>query len=164
MLKKKEFNAIFRENYSQLLFFARQYVSDEETCRDIVQAAFERLWQHFSSVEPEKVKSFLYVTARNSCIDHARHELRHRKYARYVATMSSYATDPSTLMEREELVARVSRQIDSLEPHTREIFVACYVDRKKYREVAEEMGISTSTVKKHIIRALKELRKKSCHP
>lgn len=164
MMEKKEFDAIFRENYSQLLFFARQYVSDEETCRDIVSAAFERLWQHFSSIEPDKAKSFLYVTARNSCIDYARHESRHREYARYVTAMSSYATAPSTLMEREELVARVSRQIDCLKPPTREIFMACYVDRKKYREVADEMGISTSTVKKHIIRALKALRKKSNTP
>lgn len=164
MLTKNAFDAIFRENYSQLLFFTRQYVSDYEACRDIVSSAFERLWQHFSCIEPEKAKNFLYVTARNSCIDYARHESRHRKYAQYVAVMSSYATDTSTLMEREERMVRICRQIESLEPRTRDIFVACYVDRKKYSEVAKEMGISTSTVKKHIIRALKELRKKNGNP
>lgn len=161
MLEKKEFDAIFRENYSQLLFFARQYVSDEEACRDIVSSAFERLWQHFSNIDLHKAKSFLYITTRNFCIDHTRHESRHREYARYVATMSSYATDPSTLMEREELVAKVGRHIDCLKPPTREIFMACYVDRKKYREVAEDMGISISTVKKHIIKALKAIRRES---
>jgi len=36
--------------------------------------------------------------------------------------------------------------------------VACYVERKKYKEVGQDRGISVSTVKKHIVRALRIMR------
>ena len=55
------------------------------------------------------------------------------------------------LNEREHIVAQV---LDSLPDYTRQIFTACYVDRKQYAEVATELGISTSTVKKYVSRAL----------
>lgn len=158
MLEKSEFDSIFREYYSPLYFFARQYVDDEEACRDIVSGAFERLWRNFSKVERENAKSFLYIAVRNLCVDHARQASRHRAYARYVAAMSHYATDASSLLEREELQERVNRKIGELKPPTRDIFMACYVERKKYKEVAEQMGISTATVKKHIVKALKMMR------
>ena len=41
---------------------------------------------------------------------------------------------------------------------SKEILEACYIQGKKYKEVAEEMKISISTVKKHMVRALKILR------
>ncbi len=160
MLEKSEFDFVFREYYSPLYFFACQYVDDEEACRDIVSGAFERLWRNFSKVERESAKSFLYIAVRNLCVDYARQASRHREYARYVAAMSRYATDASSLMEREELQQRVNRSIDGLKPPTRDIFVACYVERKKYKEVAEQMGISTATVKKHIVKALKAVRQR----
>ena len=45
-----------------------------------------------------------------------------------------------------------------LTPYNYHILEACYIHNKKYKEVAEEKSISTSTVKKHIIKALKVLR------
>lgn len=49
--------------------------------------------------------------------------------------------------------------IGTLTPQTRHILEACYFQDKRYADVAEELDISTSTVKKHIVQALKVLRK-----
>jgi RNA polymerase sigma-70 factor (ECF subfamily) len=46
----------------------------------------------------------------------------------------------------------------TLTPQTQLILQECYVNRKKYKEVAEELEISTNTVKKHIVKALKTIR------
>lgn len=43
--------------------------------------------------------------------------------------------------------------MDGLPQTTREILTACYLEEKKYKEVAEERNISKETVKKHIVRA-----------
>ncbi|MDY4645071.1 RNA polymerase sigma factor, partial [Prevotella sp.] len=45
-------------------------------------------------------------------------------------------------------------------PRTRQILKLCYVERKKYREVAVELQISESAVKKHIMQALSYMRQK----
>jgi hypothetical protein len=36
--------------------------------------------------------------------------------------------------------------------------IICYIDGKKYVEVAEEMQISIASVKKHMVKALKKVR------
>ena len=58
----------------------------------------------------------------------------------------------------ERLVAKVWRAVDELPEQTRAVFVACVVDGKKYREAAEEFGISIYTVNTYIKRAYKTLR------
>ena len=52
----------------------------------------------------------------------------------------------------------VYKILDKLPPLTRQVLEGCFLEKKKYKEVAEEKSISTSTVKKHIIKALKVLR------
>ena len=39
-----------------------------------------------------------------------------------------------------------------------ECYVAYIINGKKYKDVADEMGISISTVKKHMVKALKIIR------
>lgn len=45
-----------------------------------------------------------------------------------------------------------------LTPPTDQILDMCYLQHMKYAEVAEALHTSTSTVKKHITKALKTLR------
>jgi len=55
----------------------------------------------------------------------------------------------------EQIIGEIMKKI---EYPTVDILRACYIDGKKYREVADEMGISISTVKKHMVKALKIIR------
>ena len=52
----------------------------------------------------------------------------------------------------------VEKMMSHLRPPTDKILELCYLQQKKYAEVAEMLGISTSSVKKHIIKALRTLR------
>ena len=52
----------------------------------------------------------------------------------------------------------VEEMFSHLSPPTDEILRMCYLKRMKYAEVAEQLGISPSTVKKHIMKALRILR------
>ena len=48
----------------------------------------------------------------------------------------------------------------TMHPTTRYVLEACYLDRKKYKEVAGELGISMSMVKKHLSKALRLIRER----
>lgn len=50
--------------------------------------------------------------------------------------------------------------MECLTPRTREILEAHYLQGKTYSEVAIELGISDSAVKKHVMHALKFFREK----
>ena len=163
MNRTEYFDRLYRQNYEQLYFFARQYVEDEEACHDIVTSVFEGVWKAIDRVagfEQEAAKYYLFTTTRNKCMNHLRHQKVHQRYVELCMQLSSYCESPEEMMEVEELQNEMERRINELGPPTHEIFIACYVDRKRYKEVANEMGISVSTVRKHIVKALKFFSKK----
>lgn len=160
MIEQADFDDIFRQHYSWLYFYVRQFVADAEACRDVVSSVFESLWIHRGSVEPGAVRSWLFVNAKNKSLDYLRHERHQRAYADFCRhALMDYGEDgdPLELQDRWRYIGQV---IEGLQPPTRDIFMACYVEGKKYSEVAEEMGISVATVKKHIVRALRLLRER----
>lgn len=52
---------------------------------------------------------------------------------------------------------RLRGGVERLSPRTRQIFLMHRLDGRKYREIAEELGISQSAVEKHIARAMLHL-------
>jgi len=161
MEAEKDFNALFRNNYEQLYFFARKFLDDPSDCEDIVNDAFEEIWKNFSAIKMESARSYLYTVVRTRCIDRLRHMETRRNYARLYATITErYASDEG-IREMEEREKQMGEAINSLKPpSTREIFIACYVDKKRYKQVADELTISVNTVKKHIVSALKQLKER----
>lgn len=154
MKDKGDFDQLFRLLYGELRAFARRFLHREADCEDMVSAAFEDVWRNYEAIERDAARAFLYKSVRNKCIDHLRRDATHRRHAELYARLTEgydHAEQLAELHEREQIVRRV---LDTLPDYTRKIFTACYVDRKQYREVAEEMGISPNTVKKYISRAL----------
>lgn len=155
----KEFDTIFRTYYEALFFFARQYL-DEEESDDVVCASLEDLWEHFADIHREAAKSYLYRVVRNKCIDTLRHKKHVQTYIGFVKAMTAEYDDIESHLETEERDRRVAEALAMLQPPTIDIFTACYVEGKSYKEVAEAMGISTNTVKKHISKALALFRER----
>lgn len=158
MKNKKDFDKLFRTYYMPLQTYAMQYLNDPDDAADIVSATFEDFWTNFDKVAAPTAKSYLYVSVRNHCIDTLRKRKCHEQYIEFATIMSG-----EQLTEEEDFDAAyretvVGRILDELRPPTSDILKACYVEGKKYKEVAEEMHISVSTVKKHIIKALKIIR------
>ena len=63
-------------------------------------------------------------------------------------------------LEREELMFQLRESIELLPEQVKAVFKMCFLDGKKYREVADELGISINTVKAHVKKALRLLREK----
>jgi len=57
----------------------------------------------------------------------------------------------ATMQKLEELM-------DKLPPKCKEIFIMNKLERRKYREIAEDMGISIKTVENHMSKALRIIR------
>lgn len=158
MINKDIFDNIYRTYYSQLYYFALQYVNDTETCHDITHSLFEEMWRNLDSLSPETIKGYLYTNIRNKCIDHLRKCKIHDKYVNYVChSMDTYIVERE-FERQDELDKSLANILNILGEPTFSILKACYLDEKKYKEVAEEMGISIAMVKKHMIKALKTLR------
>lgn len=152
------FNQLFRQYYQPLLFFALQYITDEEECHDIVNGVFEETWRHIHQIDESTAKSFLFTSVRNRCIDYVRRMKLRQQYVEFTELMSERYIQADEQIEQKEIKQRIYEVLNALKPPTKEILEACYIQGKKYKEVAEEMKISIATVKKHMVRALKILR------
>lgn len=154
--KTSEFEQFFKENYTRFFYFALHILDDEEVSRDIVADAFEYAWKNFRKSDVGNWQTYIYSYIRNKCVDHFRHQSVKEKYADlYLQTTQEADVGYE---EQDERVEALQTILATLTPQTRLVLQECYINRKKYKEVADDLEISTNTVKKHIIKALKTIR------
>ncbi len=153
-----KFILLYQQHYEALYFFARQFVFDGEECHDIVSSVFEEIWRDLASVREETARPLLYEKVKNKCIDHLRRSKRKESYITYVRALGDHYVQTYGY-DRQQENERVVREVLSLMGHpTVDILKECYMEGLSYKEVAERMGISPSTVKKYMIRALATIR------
>mgnify|MGYP002672522963 CR=1 FL=1 len=153
---KRRFEEIYTGHYTRLYYYALHIVNDESVAKDILNDVFAALWKNIATVKPEQINAYLLTSVRNRSVDHLRHQIMQDQYSdEYLHTVDEYYDDYNDEKDRivEEMLAQLS-------PPTDEILEMCYLKRMKYAEVAEKLDISTSTVKKHIVKALKMLRER----
>ncbi|MBO5205045.1 MAG: RNA polymerase sigma-70 factor [Prevotella sp.] len=160
MQNKETFDRIFRQYYRQLYVFANRIVADDEESCDLVHDCFEELWIHINDTDEQSARQFLYTCLRRKCIDHLRHKEAGQRYIMLTATVTSKWDTEADIEQMEQREQQIKECIEALKPPTREIFTLCYVEHKKYAEAAELLGVSVSTIKKHIVRALKYFRER----
>ena len=155
MSREKNFEFLFKENYSCLCQYAYKFLNNKEVCEDIVSDAFEYVWERYDELKVEDVVPILIQQVKYRCINYLRHR---RVEERYASLMLKTTIHWEEQVDDEEKLNRIGKVIASLPLQTRRVLEECYFNRKKYSEVGELLAISPNTVKKHIVRALNLLR------
>ncbi|GCB35875.1 RNA polymerase sigma-70 factor [Bacteroides faecalis] len=158
MEDRTEFDRMFKEWFARLFFFANHYLQDTEASRDIVHDAFEYVWRNYEKMDSATVKAYLYSIVRSRCIDYIRQQNAQEDYAEFVLKMTQDDTDTEDRLLWEERMMRIRKAMNKLTPLTRHVLERCYNSRKSYKEVADELNISVSSVHKHIVKALRVIR------
>lgn len=158
MSKQTDFERFFREHYTALFYYALRLVEDEEACRDIVSDALEQTWNRIEQIPPERLKNYVYTLIHHKCVDHVRRQVAANRYVTFYLQLYGVQMEDDEWEEHERLITTVMGLLDKLSDRTRQVLQQCFFHHKRYAEVAQEMDISVSAVKKHIVKALKILR------
>lgn len=155
--EEQRFHTLFVEMYPKLVRYAAALMTDADEARDIVSDVFERAWQRHATLDDENGHALLYAAVRNACLNRLKHLQVEREHLEAVieATRADMADN---YRQHEVLLRRAEEIAHSLPEPTRSILRMCYWDKQTYRQVAEHLGISPDTVKKHISKALRTLR------
>lgn len=147
------FKEVILPHESALRSRMRRALPREEDIDDLVA---ETMTRAFAATDYERItngRSYLFMIARNMMID----EARRRKIVSFevLQDLDLIAADLSAeraLQARDEL-RRLEAIIETLPIQCRRVFLLRRVHDKSVQEIAEEMGLSVSTVDKHIARA-----------
>lgn len=155
---EQRFEHFFKANYSLFYFTAYHLLGDEEASRDVVSECFALVWKGGRDGSISEWKAYMYNAVRNKCVDLLRRDKVRQRYVDFYMTVTPEAVEEAD--DDRERLEHIYRHIETLPELTRRVLRKCYFEGKKYREAAQELGISESYVKKNIMLALKELRRK----
>lgn len=135
-------------------------VKDENTAEELVQDVFSKIWKQRTSISIEKSFSgYLFVTARNRVFDFFQQVHRDQVLHARIMTIASEAYDHiEQAIFAKENADILRKAIDTLPPQRRRAFELCKLEGLTYRQASEEMGISLSTIKDHMVNALDTIR------
>lgn len=156
------YDHIFRLFYKPLCFFAYKILLDQAKAEDLVQDGLLKLWQRRGDFESiNKVKSFLYVSVRNACFDDIEHQKvigRHRDELHRTAGPSD--ENILEVLMQAEVVASVFSMVNTLPDQCRKVIRMTFEEGKTPKQIADELGITVSTVSNQKMRGLILLKKR----
>ncbi len=150
------FKIFFEKNFSSIVMFADRYLNDMETAADVAQECFIRLWHENIIFETEdKVKGFLYITARNLALNKLKHDSIVSQYVKHgMLESEEYLRD--NVIE-EEVYSIIYKAIDELAPQSKKIILLSLQEFSN-GEIAEKLGISVNSVRTLKQNAYKKLK------
>lgn len=158
-MDKNSFEAIFNSYFTNLCHFAYRYVSDRDTSQEIVQEVFIGLWQKRESIDPEKpIKSYLFTSVKNRCLNYIRDTKKFRSYVLDVETELEIPVMDQDTISISETQSRIDEALNKLPPKCREVFELSRFEELRYKAIAETLGISVKTVEVQMSKALKIMR------
>jgi RNA polymerase sigma-70 factor (family 1) len=161
------FRRLFEIYFYPLKAHARHYTGSSAIAEDIVQDSFVQLWEIRESFDFDKsVKTWLYQTVHNKCINHIKHlhveenfrEAIQLKIREAELCMPDFSDQQTDLLADEEFARRLKTAVDSLPDRCREAFLLSRQTGLTNRQIAGEMHISVKAVERNMTRALSYLK------
>lgn len=150
---------MFRALYNPLCNFAYKHLGSRDEAEETVQSVFINLWEKRADVAIDtSVKSYLYRSVRNHCLNVLKHEKVKREYATYAKQSVATSQSESTFHETGELENRIADALLKLPEQCRIIFSMSRFEELKYGEIAAQLGLSIKTVENQMGKALRIMR------
>jgi len=147
--------------YSEPLYInLLKLVKHPETAEEILQDIFIQVWEKRSTIDIHtSVSGYLFRIGENKVYDFFRRARRDKVLYAHVKAAASeqYTHIEETLLFREN-EQLLQAAVAALPPPRRQVFELCKLQGKTYEQVSAQLGISTSTINDHIVKATRSIR------
>ena len=148
------------KQYDRLYRYCYYHTHNRILSQDIVQEAFTRYMERYGSLDEKNAVPYLYVIAKNLCIDHFRRQstmaekqLQDQPYEDKQNAEPTNAADNALLTK-----LSVQRALSRLTEEERELLLLISVNEVSAREAGLILGISRFAVYRRLRLAQKHLR------
>lgn len=150
--------SLYRTWYIPVLRYAQHKIRDHGLAEDIVQEAFMALYSDLRDGKTvHKPKAWLFLAVRRRLVDHYRQSSREEAWDQPKRDFEDIAAPgPPPGMENSGL----NGLFGILSGREREVLLL-RISSLRYREIGDELGISSNSVSQLLARAIKKLRQAS---
>ena len=140
MTDQSKLEKLFRQHYRQMYRLATILLHDDAESKDVVHDIFAQLLNDSKYLKEDTAESYLFTCVRNRCLNVIRsRQIQERVEHLYLLDLDTTITPTERLEE--------------------ELKVLYIRDGITFKEIANRLNVSETTVYKHLRRALNQLRK-----
>jgi RNA polymerase sigma-19 factor, ECF subfamily len=137
---ENQIKIIFERYSRRIVLFCNGLIKNMEDAEDISVDEFVELWKRIGDFKTEEsIKSFLFITAKNKCLNH----LRVKKKIKTCELNQDYAEINAIVMD--DLYNHLYNEVDRL-PKQQQAIIKSYLSGLKASEISKKLGISYKTV------------------
>lgn len=156
---EKDFVALIKKHEGIIYKISRIYAKDADDRNDLYQDIVFQIWKYYGSFKgASKISTWIYRVALNTSITRWRKEKRHGEKVNIDHLFLKQAEDYSP--EFEERLHWMYQQIKTLNAIEKGLIVLL-LEGKKYNEIAEITGLSSTNVGTKISRIKQKLKAKA---
>jgi RNA polymerase sigma-70 factor (family 1) len=153
-------SSLYYLHVKQLKYYIQRTAQSPFLAEDIVHDTFIKIWENRTQIDPKQsFKPYLFTIAKRNLLNmlkRAQHETS------IVIEIRRYATDEENTTELQlnynESNSLISEAINNLSGKCKDVFMRCRLQGLTYKQAAEELGITESTVNKHMSQAIRLIR------
>ena len=159
----KWFDDLVDDTRATLTTWVSRYAKSYEDAEEITQEAYARVFTALrdKNIEDHTPVALLYTTATNIALSRIRHNQVIVKTTLAVTVSEELRTASRSTehkVDDRQKMQQLLLAVNKLPPKCRSVFLLRMIDGLSQVAIAEELGISVSTVEKHLSRGLKLCR------
>ena len=160
------FEAVYSANHKSVLRLCNLLLSDRQEAEEVAQEVFVKAYREYENLNQTEFllwKPWLMRVSVNACRDRQRSSWWKRwrmagaEYQEEIYPNRGQTPEESALSRETE--GRIWRAFQGLSARQQEVFALRHVDEWSTDEVAEILGMTSGTVKRHLFRAIQRLRR-----
>lgn len=152
------FHELYNTCFLPLQHYAMRYLYDWKEAEDMVQNAFISLWANTDKYDANQpIFNYLLGIIRNNCLLYLRNlKIQDKHQDKLIETILFSNIEESEV--EKDMYKRLQQILNLLPEKQREVVMLHIVEKKKIKEIAQQMNIAETTVKTHFKRAMTILR------
>jgi RNA polymerase sigma factor (sigma-70 family) len=158
VLTSGKVKGLFEQHYAALVRFLKNKLGSEHEAQDVAQEAYAKLLGLDDDKVVSHLQAYLYRVANNLAIDRLRKKKKsltlHMTYAQGVEELTPSAGIENAVNARQRLQL-IQQILKQLPPRCRQAFMLYKFDGMEYKDIAHQMNLTESMVRKYVLRAVR---------
>ena len=156
------FTLLFNRYKHKLYSYILSLTTSPQIAEDIIQDTFLKLWKDRASLKAiDYFNAYLFTMTRNLAINSFK---RMARETAILAALQPQQNNPAATvadnLSLKEVEQLLHQTIQSLPPQQKLIYTLSREQGLKHEDIAHQLHLSSSTVRNHIVQALRTIRKK----